>query len=89
MSLAGMDSSENVAELAHLPAQLDFEGHAVTGVSEKLKAPKANKNAPVRVQFTPVKGWFEGWVQEVNFDGAGDGATGREQVIVVSEWGVE
>ena len=86
------DPAENVVSFdQNKPAQLNFEGHAVTGVTESLRSLKVNKeNVPIRQQFTPVRGWFEGRVAIIKFDGSNlDGQTGREQVIEVLSWGVE
>ena len=72
------------------PAQLSFEGHAITGITESLRSFKVHKHdVPYREQFSYVEGWFKGTVRRVIFDGSGDAETGREQVIEITEWGVE
>ena len=82
------DPQENVVDLK--PAQLSFEGHAVTGITESLRSFRPNKHdVPYREQFSYVEGWFKGTVRRVIFDGSGDAETGREQVIEIAEWGVE
>ena len=83
------DPAENVVSIDR-PAQLSFEGHAVTGITESLRSFKVHKHdVPYREQFSYVEGWFKGTVRRVIFDGSGDAETGREQVIEITEWGVE